>query len=195
MATAVSSAVVLAACTGGAADGWTPSSTSPATPQSSAPSSTSPSATATPTPTPTGPAELTIQEAGERFLEYICTSNASIDAYSAARNKADPLESSDVEPHPKAKKAAQKAADAHTAAAQGLSDSGYLWPEAVRSKIALLATYLFETAAVYLSIAEAETWGDADSFRRGGKASRAASTVRLALGLPPRGECPKEYRD
>jgi hypothetical protein len=190
----VSGVLLLTACTGGAADGLSPTSTSAAAPQSSAPPITSPSPTSTPTPTPTGPVELTIEEAGERFLKYICASNASLDAYSRARDKFDLYTSSDAKPHPKTKKAAQKAADAHTAAARGLSDSGYLWPEAVRNKIALLATDQFESAAVYLSIAEAETWSDADSFGRGGKASRAASTVRLALGLPPRGECPEEFR-
>lgn len=196
IAAAVSSVVVLAACTGGVADGTSPSATSPLAPQSSAPTTSAPSPTATPTPrpTPTGPVELTIEEAGERYLTYICASNASIDVYSRARDKFDLYTSSDEEPHPKTKRAAQKAADALTAAAQGLSDAGYLWPEAVRNKVALLATDAFESAAVYLSIAEAETWSDAESFGRGGKAERAASTVRLALGLPPRGECPEEFR-
>ena len=84
------------------------------------------------------------------------------------------------------------AADAHAAAAQGLSDPGYVWPESVRAKVNVVATNLYESASVYSSIAEAQTWSDADSFPRGGKFSRAASAVRLALGLPPRGECPGE---
>ena len=188
----IATATLLAGCTGSATDAGSSSAPPPTSASTSA--TPTPSVTPTPTPTPTGPVELTIEEAGDRFLTYVCASNASIDVYSRARDKFDAYTSSDAEPHPKTKKAAQKAADAHSAAARGLSDAGFLWPESVRNKVTTVATGIFEEAAFYSSVVEAKTWSDTDSRPRGGKTSRAASAVRLTLGLPPRGECPKEYQ-
>ena len=196
LAVGVATATLLAGCTGSATDAGS-SSAPPPTP---APSSATPAASATPTPTltptptPTGSVELTIEEAGQRYLEYICASNASIAKYTRPRDKFDAYTSSSDEPHPKTKKGAQIAADAHAAAAKGLSDPGFVWPESVSNKVNVVATNLYEFASIYNSIAEAKTWSDADSFPSGNKFSRAASAVRLALGLPPRGECPKESR-
>ena len=195
---AISAATLLAGCASSVPDtGATSLSTLPV--ESSATSApptelSTPTPIATPTPTPTGPTELTIAEAGERYLTFSCLSNAALATYIRVRDKFDAYTTSDAAPHPRTKKAAKRAAEAHTEAAQGLSDPSYVWPDSVRNKVSTVATAIFEDAAVYNSIAEARTWSEAYSLPTGRKSSRAASAVRLTLGLPPRGECPEEYQ-
>lgn len=192
-AVGVATATLLAGCTGSATD----AGSSSAPPTSASPSATptpSTTPTPTPTPTPTGPVELTIEEAGDRFLTYVCASNAAINKYNASVDKFDAYSGASDSPHPKTVKAARRAAEAYVASAQAFVDPGYVWPESVQKDITIMATNQYEVASIYNSIADAKTWSDADSFPSGNKFSRAASAVRLALGLPPRGECPKEYR-
>lgn len=196
LAAGVAMATLLAGCTGSATDTASSSALPPtsASAASTAAPSATPMPTPTPTPAPTGPVELTIEEAGDRFLTYVCASNAANDKYYATLDKFDTYSSNSDTPHPKTVKAAKRAAEAYVATAQAFVDPGYIWPESVQKDITIMATNQYEVASIYNSIADAETWSDADSFPSGNKYSRAASAVRLALGLPPRGECPKEYR-
>lgn len=138
--------------------------------------------------------ELTIEEAGDRFLTYVCASNAANDKYNAAYDKYDAYSTSSDSPHPKTVKAAELGAEAYATTAQALADPGYVWPENVQKDITTVANGIYEQSAWFTSIAEAQTWDDINDLRGIGKRVRAATAVRLALGLPPRGECPKEYR-
>lgn len=135
--------------------------------------------------------ELTIEEAGERYLDFVCESNAAKNKWSRVAEGLDPYMYSDSAVSPKIQRLSEKTATAVAAAAQGISDPDYLWPEPVRKDLQLVGADLYEQSAWYASVAEADTWADTSDYRSGAKASRAASAVRLALGLPPRGEgCP-----
>ena len=190
LAVGVATATLLAGCTGSGTD----AGSSSAPPPTSASPSATPTPRVTPTPTPTGPVELTIEEAGDRFLTYVCASNAANDKYNATVDKFDAFSGSSDTPHPKTVKAAQRGAKAYEETAQTLADPDHVWPENVRKDITTVANGIYEQSAWFASIAEARTWDDVNSLRGSGKRVRAATAVRLALGLPPRGECPKEYR-
>lgn len=131
-----------------------------------------------------------MEEAGQRYLAAVCPSNAALDAYRRVWDRFDNPNSPDDAPHPRTKEAARKKLDADTEAAQALADPDYVWPASVREDVVAVATELFEGAVVYKEIVEASAWSDVRAFPEGGD---AASTVRVALGLPLRGECPDEY--
>lgn len=135
-----------------------------------------------------------MEEAGERYLEYVCASNAANDKYYAVVDKFEASFTSSSAPHPKTVKAAERGAEAYATTAQALADAGYVWPEAVRKDITTVANGIYEQSAWFTSIVEATTWDDVGQLRGTGKRVKAATAVRLALGLPPRGECPKEYQ-
>lgn len=196
LATSLCGVVLIAGCTGGSAGDSSVSTTSAAAPQSSAATTppASPSPTATPTPTPTGPVELTIEEAGVRYLEAVCPSNEAEDAYREAYEENDAYVSVDQAPSKPTRMAAKAAAAAEIEAAQELTDPEIVWPQQVRSDIKDVATQLYEFSSWYTSIAKADAWSDVGRFPKVSNKD-AASSVRLLLDLPPRGKCPKEYRD
>lgn len=196
LAAGLAAATLLAGCTGSATDAGSSSAPPPTPVSSSATPTPTPSATPTPTPTPTptGPVELTIEEAGERYLTYVCVSNAANDKYFDTQDKYDAYASDSDSPHPKTRKAAQRGAEAYSTTAQALADPEYVWPESVQKDVAAVANYVYEQSAWFSSIAEADTWSDVSTLRGSGKMARAATSLRLTLGLPPREQCPKEYR-
>jgi carbohydrate-selective porin OprB len=136
---------------------------------------------------------LTIEEAGVRYLETVCPANKAEKAYYKTQQKYDEYVSYDQPPSEATKKAAKAASDAEATAAVMLTDPGFLWPKEVRADVQDVATGLYETSAWYEDVAKAKSWNDVRSFPKVSNRD-AASTVRLLLGLPPRGECPKEYR-
>lgn len=138
---------------------------------------------------------MTVEEAGDRYLTYVCVSNAANDKYNAVVDKFEASFTSSSAPHPKTVKAAERGAKAYATTAQALADAGYVWPEAVRKDITTVANGIYEQAAWFTSIVEADTWDDVYQLRGTGKVTQAATAARLALGLPPREGCPKEYQD
>ena len=144
-------------------------------------------------PTTTEPTELTIEEAGALYLSAVCPANDAGDKYSKMYDRFELYASNSDTPNPKTQKAAQAAADAKVRQAQILSDPEAGWPSSLRKDLDAIATQNYEFAAWYSSIADAKTWSDVESVPGSGKGSKAASSVRLKLGLPPRGEgCPND---
>lgn len=180
-------------CSGAVTESSSGATTSVASASASSSAAPTPSSTPSPTPTPTatGPVELTVDEAGERYLEFVCVSNAAKDKFSQVQQRLDPNTYSDTSIAAKIKKVSQQTADIVAASAQGLSDPSFVWPQAVQEDMQKVGADLYEQSAWYASVADSETWADVDTYRGSAKSSRAASAVRLALGLPPRGSgCP-----
>lgn len=187
-----------AACTQGTASPGLSTAASSASAFAS-PSTQTPSGSPTPTltPTETRPTELSLEEAGQRYLDVVCPGNAWRDKYRQVAQKFEPDFVSDGDPlSAKTKRAASKAATSLTQTAQLLVQADQVWPPSIRKEIELVAAGIYEDASWYQNVASANTWGDVPNFPKGAKADRAASTVRLTLGLPPRGDagvngCPK----
>lgn len=192
LTTTLCGVVLLAGCTGGTAGDSSVSSTSATTSESSAATTpaASPSPTPSPTPTATGPVELTVDEAGVRYLETVCPSNEAEDVYREAYEENDAYASVDQAPSKPTRLAAKAAAAADAEAAQELIDPEIVWPQPVRSDIKDVATQLYEISTWYASIAKADAWSDVGRFPKVNNKD-AASSVRLLLDLPPRGKCPK----
>ena len=179
------SMVGLAACTNATSTG-PEESASPAA--SSLSSSPTPEPTPTPTPTPTGPVELTVEEAGAIYLEQACNVTKIEQKYQDVRERNDSYTGSDVAPSAKTKKAAQKAADANEAMALALANPNAIWPQGIRKDIKNVAAWEYEIAAHYLDVVEADSWADVGPYPSL-KNGDAPATIRLALSLPPPGQC------
>ena len=181
----------LAACTNATSSGPEESASPVASPSSSSPEpepSQTPTPAPTPTPTPTGPVELTVEEAGAIYLEQACNVTKIERKYQDVRERNDAYTGSDVAPSAKTKKAAQKAADANEAMALALADPNVIWPQGIRKDIKNVAAWEYEIAAHYLDVVEADSWADVGPYPSL-KNGDAPATIRLALSLPPPGQC------
>lgn len=139
-----------------------------------------PQASISSSPTPSGPIELTAEQAGERYLKYICQTNAAGDRLVEAGYYdgyfGQPLTEEQ-------RTALKNAAKVNTRAAQALEDPGYVWPADVAKPIETVSVQLYEFAA-----SSADTAKDGEITDLQGGPGKSASVIRLKLGLPPRGK-------
>ena len=127
-----------------------------------------------------GPTELTIEQAGQRYLKYICQANAAGDRLEAAGYYETPYGQALTEEQ---RTALKKAAKVNARAARALEDPAYVWPEDVAEPVQTVSVQLYEFSSSSAAAAEDGTITDL----RGGP-GKSASVVRLKLGLPPRGK-------
>lgn len=135
--------------------------------------------------TPIGPVVMTEDQAADRYLLLICRSNGANDRLGATgyydSYLGQPLDAQQ-------KNALKKMAKVNARVAQDLEDGDYVWPEQVREKIDKVAVQLYELSATARSTAKE---GEAQVLSAG--PGKAATVVRLKLGLPPRGKgCGKQ---
>ena len=155
-------ALALAGCSQG--DGTTVAVTSP-----------SPTVSASPSPV-----VMTAEQAGERYLRYICKSNDANASLGPAG--VSTLYVGDALTDQQ-KQTVRRAAAVNAKAARALEDSGYVWPEDVSEYVEKVAVQLYDDSAKYRDIVKSGKM----QLMSGGS-NRAANIVRLRLGLPPRGK-------
>lgn len=181
------SVLALAACTSTTGTTEVNPSTSPWS--ATNPPSPNPTVAPSDSPSPTpGPRVLTKAEAATLYLQHICPYNELSDTLFEAMK----IERAAGTPGPGAltQRAARPFARQSEEAARALADPSVSWPSNIAAAISAVATELYEEAAVARLATKAQTWGD---FPWPRASSDAASTVRLGLDLPPRGQCPDAY--
>ena len=170
-------ALLLAGCGSSGDPVAAPSATQEA---QTASASASASASATPTLSPT-PTVLTVEQAAELYEAIICKANKAAAPFAEAYANGYV----DQQLSEGARKSAAKAAKGRQRAARALVAEQ--WPPEVAEDVEKVAQGMYEHAAVMLIVAEkGYRWTGEEDFSAGSKAS---SRVRLALGLPPRGDC------
>ena len=134
---------------------------------------------------PTGPVVLTTEQAGERYLKYICRSNEALDRLNKSGFEqifiGETLSPDEVA-------ALKNLARVDQKSARALQDPDYVWPDAVQKPVERVAVQLYEQSAEALDIAKS---GEASVLNSG--TGKSATLVRLKLDLPPRGKgCGKQ---
>ena len=144
-----------------------------------------------PSPTPTidpGPVELSIDAAGERYLQIICPNNAAGEALNQAFLAGEDEFMNGGAPDPAAVKAAGVAAlDVGRATAEFLDDEYYIWPEDVAEHIATIRTITITDLSYLSEVANATTFEQAyyATYVNDGSGATASQTIRFELGLDP----------
>lgn len=146
---------------------------------------------AAPSPTPTidpGPVELSVKEAGERYLHIVCPDNLASGAISQALSAGEAEFFNGGAPDPSAvKTAAVTALDVGRAAAEFLDDDYFTWPEEVAEHIVTIRTITITDLSYLSSVANAATFEDAyyAPYIDDGSGATASQTIRFELGLDP----------
>lgn len=139
-----------------------------------------PTPTATPTPTPE---LMSIEEAGEYYLDTVCPPNALQDPYTAAYNVVANAPDSDIAP---AVAAAAALRDGTRVAAERLIDPMVLWPESVAEDAVIISNAYFARIAEYNAAADAKTFDELMGVVYTAEApdvAAAAPRIRAKLGL------------
>lgn len=138
-----------------------------------------------PSVSPTGPAVLTTEQAGQRYLKYICRSNEALERLN--NSGFDQIYIGETL-SPDEVAALKNLARVDQKSARALQDPDYVWPDAVQKPVERVAVQLYEQSAEALDIAKS---GEASALDSGTGGS--ATLVRLKLDLPPRGKgCGKQ---
>jgi hypothetical protein len=109
-----------------------------------------------------GPVTLTVEEAGNRYLDIVCGPNIAGEALYAALTAGEPEFVAGGAPDPAAVKAAAaaRAAASRLAVAQ-IDDTYFVWPEKVAPQLALVRAVFIGDVATYQSVSSAATFSDA----------------------------------
>jgi phage tail tape-measure protein len=128
---------------------------------------------------------MTIEEAGEYYLDWVCQSNAAADRFDKlTRGK---LYRDLVQR--KYRDAALRAARAQRETAQALDSPPAPWPDEVAKPISGVVQSLLDDVSTYRALSKVRTEAQAIAAydRLGRGKNTAAQTARLRLGLPPAG--------
>lgn len=167
VAATIAAAVVMATgCTGGTSESSATSSASKTT-----------STTPTPTPSPT-PTQMTVQQAGEYYLQIVAPSNAALDELKKAA-AATPPNLDNI----KAKAAAKR--DADWQFAKNMQSAR--WPSEVGTGPQDLANLVISQNGIYSSMSIAQSLDQFESTwdTMPGDGGNIANQLRMKLNLPP----------
>lgn len=120
------------------------------------------------------PSPMTISEAGNFYLKYICASNKASDGFSKI---SDPMTKAQV---PVAVKTAKEYRKALLADTEAFTDPSTIWPEAVREDIEELSDGLYQELGAVGPLTQATT---VDEVESGGQALYAALSESTTAGV------------
>ena len=129
-----------------------------------------------PTPTPTAAAAMSVEEAGQYYLDTVCPTNGVGEALGAAYQAGDLAAFT---------AAAGVARDAYKEAAARFGDADVVWPDSVAGNIAVVRDATIALATSYESLSQVASLEDADAvaFPDSADASAASQVIRTALDL------------
>jgi hypothetical protein len=125
---------------------------------------------------------MTTEQAGARYMSYVCPANAAGARYNRAVDRYDAHDHYGNRPHKKTRAAAKKYATKARSAARAFVDPAFPWPVDIADDVQGIAVAYYEHAANAKAISKKRyRWDDlywADT-------QTEVATVRLFLGLPP----------
>ncbi|WP_394553368.1 hypothetical protein ACDF64_03185 [Agromyces sp. MMS24-JH15] len=131
---------------------------------------------------------LTIEEAGDRYLDIVCPSNAAVNALTAAFTATEGSflngEAADLAP---VKAAAQVRMESTSVEIDLIEDESVIWPEEVTAHLTTLRDYSVAELATISSIVNAADYEEAyyAAWPDGTNVAPAAQEIRRALELSP----------
>lgn len=138
-----------------------------------------------PAPTEVAPQPMSIEQAGEYYLDTVCPANEVGQALGAAYQAQDLAAFT---------AAAEVARDAYKESGLRFSDETVVWPDAVAADILILRDASIALATSYQSLSEVKTLEEADAvvFPTSADSAEASTRIRDALGLSsdPEVSCP-----
>jgi hypothetical protein len=135
-----------------------------------------------------GPIELTVEEAGDRYLDIVCANNFAIENLNAAFVAGEPDHLNGGAPDPTAvKEAAAETARLARLAIEVLDDDYYMWPEEIADQIPHIRTGYLAQLTTDEQIALSKTYDEAyytPQTETTVEQKTAGQEIRLQLKLP-----------
>lgn len=135
-----------------------------------------------------GPVELTVEEAGERYLNIVCPNNFGLDAIEAAFKAGEEEYRNGGAPDPAAViAAAATLAELNRAAVEHFDDEYFIWPSKVTAQIPHMRANYMGELTTNQAVATSATYEDAYNVPLPAgtpEIDTAGQEIRYQLGLP-----------
>lgn len=135
-----------------------------------------------------GPVTLSVEEAGERYLDIVCPTNAGIAELTAAFDAGEQEFLDGGAPDPAAvKQSATNRVNSTRSAIEHLDDSYFTWPDAVAAQLPHVRSSFMSEVGTLSAMSNAATFEEAYYATwapRTAEQDTAAQEIRYQLGLP-----------